>query len=208
MTDKIETAFIISYVPLLRGQAGDLLSLNSKNAAQQIKDIYDNYIDTDVGTARGCAWCMSTDDDSVGLVFAIEKAAEIHDHLTQWAEGVPQRWFDLCLYDAGARYAIALMPNFERSVERFKEANRTVNNIEIAKDAKFQLIAKPILFISDPDPVTFYKIKGKIGKRIQVGLVDPSKIANNAMKADDVLDLGSFKMNSDMYTEYLAEVMK
>jgi hypothetical protein len=93
-------------------------------------------------------------------------------------------------------------------VERFKEANRTVNNIEIAKDAKFQLIAKPILFISDPDPVTFYKIKGKIGKRIQVGLVDPSKIANNAMKADDVLDLGSFKMNSDMYTEYLAEVMK
>ena len=118
--NKIETAFVISYVPLLRGAAGDLINLKEKDAAtKQIKDIYEKYIDTDVGSVKGCAWCMSTETGEIGIALAIKNAAEIHEHLVGWAEGVPQRWFDLCLYDDGNRYAITLIPNVERSIERF-----------------------------------------------------------------------------------------
>lgn len=205
--DTIDSAFIISYVPLLRGKAGEIINLDAKTLPARIKDIYDNYIDTDIGSVKGCAWFMSEEDGDLGIAFAVKNAAEIHEHLVAWAEGVPQRWFDLCLYDTGNRYVIALMPNFARSVERFKEVNQIVNSIKVADDAKFELIFKPLTFISNPDPPNFYKIKDRLESRIQIGLVDPNKL-KVGMKADDVFDLGRFTLYNDKYIEYLAGTMK
>ena len=115
---------IISYFPLLEGRAGD-------NFDQDRIDEVTNRLDklSPFSNAEGCLWGL--ENDSPHPIFIMKRGDEIYEHLILWGEGKPEDWFELHIAHWESRYAIGLIPKLDLSVERFKDAQKLINNIEI-----------------------------------------------------------------------------
>ena len=197
--------FIISYVPLLRGTAGEYIKLSAGKTEDQLRPLLDKVYKADAGKAHGCAWSLH--NNGFDLMFVIDNAKEVHDHLIEWAEGVPQRWFDLCIDEVEDQYCVALLPKWEMSFERYREAYHLTTGHKLSRNTKAILLAKPITFISDPRPATFNAIKDKISPRVVVGLVDKADITPAGIEDDKVYSLGSFKVHRNTKYDYFKGII-
>ena len=165
--DGPRKAVVISYVPLLTGEPGRVLSFRDEEFNRLIAEA-DR---CPSGLAPACLWMA--DNGGVFPVFVMPQAHAIADHLQGWAENRPGDWFMLCFAQRQGRYVAALFPNLPGSVERF-EAAYFANHCEPSKAAGYVLLFRPLAFVSGPRH-TFGRVKKLIADPSYLGFLNPSE---------------------------------
>jgi hypothetical protein len=180
-------AVVISYVPLLTGEPGRVLSVGDEEFTRLMAEA-DR---CPSGLAHACLWMA--DNGGVFPVFVLPQAHGIADHLLAWAEDRPGDWFALSFAEQQGRYVAALFPNLPGSVERF-EAAYHANHGEPSKAAGYVLLFRPIAFVSGVRH-TFKRVKKLLGRTSMVGFMesndfDPGK--PSLLDLDCILRVGPF----------------
>jgi len=182
MPDKM-LALIISYVPLLMGEAGRT-DLDPAEVGA--------LVDQADGTAKACIW-LNKDDAGPSPCLLFEGARAIADHLKMWAEDEPEQWFKLVLAEHGGLYGLALMPNLDKGVERFRMAYQLRTGYPLPP-ADFQMIFKPLNFVSLPGHV-FSKIRKDLQSKACVCLMESSDFKGPDTDWEKLaIDLGTFEV--------------
>src|SRR5262249_41830818 len=136
-------AVVVSYVPLLKGKPGRVLSVGDEEFTRLMAEA-DR---CPSGLAHACLWIA--EDGGVFPVFVLPQAPAIADHLPGWAENRPGEWFMLCFAQRQGPYVAALFPTLPGSVERF-EAAYFANHGEPSKASNHELLFRPLAFVSGP----------------------------------------------------------
>lgn len=183
-------AILISYVPLLMGEAG-----RTDMDPGCLQDVFDQ---TPSGQAAGCVWLFK--DGELAPCFIMQQARDIADHLKAWAEGKPEEWFRLVAAESGPLYGLALMPRLDKGVERFRMAYQLRNGLPFPKDAHIKAVFKPLHFSSKPGHM-FARVKPQLGKKCAVFLVDLADVDMSDPSASDwenlPIELGRFELDFD-----------
>jgi hypothetical protein len=129
---------VVSYVPLLRGEAG--ISLEVGRAIEIFRSV-----PTDAGHVEAVVWA-GDDDGSPWPILVLDRADEVFEHLVEWAEGSPAARFKVAWTTHGNNYALALMPRIDRSVDRYKIARRLISGEDGRGDASFRIVFRPLRF--------------------------------------------------------------
>ena len=160
---------LISYFPFLEGIAGHQYSTDD---IKQIDRILDN---SKVPIINGIAWVYYPFDkqETVIPVLVVDRAKELADHLVLWAENEIERRFDLFIDDRPEGYVLALMPNINESVKRYKLA-RLMMYEEIIQDNDFQVLFGVLGTICKNG--TYKAIKDKLLKKTYIGFVGPNDL--------------------------------
>lgn len=192
------TAVVVSYVPLLRGEAGRS-DLDMKELELLIGEAD--------GTAKACVWLHDSETGPTPVLL-FDGARELAEHLREWAEDKPEEWFRLVLGQHGDLYGLALIPVLEKGVERFRMAYQLRNGLPIPKDASFQCIFKPLQFTSLPGNI-FDKIRPELQARTNVCLMDMADYHGPDTNFDDVHILGVFDVVTEgPLVEYVVDSLK
>jgi len=179
---------VISYIPLLTGRAGEILSPEDFNE--------DRFKDCHPGNVEACLWAQISEEEGVVPVFVLDRAHEVADHLVEWAENDLDRWFALCFQERGDLYTALLMPNIDESIRRFKQAQMIINRSKPPEDAKYTAIFHPLKFTSQSEN-TFKKVRDRIRDRSNVGFLDITDIDKDNpldINEEDIKSIGPFNV--------------
>lgn len=182
---------IVSYVPLL---VGDPIATFDPEDAVELSRHIDALPD---GAADGCVWL--TDDGAPCPVFIMPMAEVIASHFDAWSEGAPAEWFDLCIKSRDEKYAMVLMPRFQKSIERFGVAYQLRTGYPVPPDSHHNIIFKPLRF-STGSSATFGGMRDLIGPKMPLFLMDPADLHPTDLSKSDfskVHKLGTFHVSSD-----------
>jgi hypothetical protein len=186
---------LVSYVPLLKGKAGAAYNLGKdRQAVRAITDLVDK---APTGRAECCLW-MLDDQNRPGAVLALDQATAIAQHLKEWAENQPEKWFKVYIKEKDGKYALVLFPEVRQSLSRFKFAYLLEGGDPI-RTGQVQVITSPLHFVSGAG-TTYSAIKGRIGKTISVALVDVGLVNwENPFSLDPakIISLGEFEVGDN-----------
>jgi hypothetical protein len=172
--DGPKKAVVISYVPLLTGEPGRVLSVGDED----FKRLMAEADRCPSGLADACLWMA--EGSGVFPVFVMPQAHADADHLLVWSENRPGDWFALCFAQRQGRYVAALFPNLAGSVERF-EAAHFASHGEPSMAAGYELLFRPIAFVSNPRHTFNLEIPDRCEKCGQeLRLLDPAADAPEA----------------------------
>lgn len=181
--------FLISYIPMFRE--------DPFNSSLQLKE-FDNLLEASHdGRIEACIWFIK--DNKPFPVFVIPDMDLIVDHLMEWSENKPLKWFELNICSMENSYAIALIPNMKKSIERWKITNQLMVGYPVPKDTEFKIFFKPLNFISSGE-TSFHKVKDEIGDKLQVGFIDLKNVNRESpsqIKEEDIRTIGPFMVNRD-----------
>jgi hypothetical protein len=174
---------VVSFVPLLRAPAGYHLT-------EQERECFLERLHA-APAVRGLVWVHA--GDGFIPVFAMERGREVAEHLVEWSEGKPADWFHLYIEQTPNRYRVALIPDVQKSIERYRTSRRVLHGDVVPADARFKVIFSAIDFVSvdrgviDAIPIT---------PTMRVGILDWSDITPGTL---DVLEApiyaGPFRVN-------------
>jgi len=164
-SDKKMDFFIISYIPMLAPPDPQHAYFDPKTDMDKMTPLLEDIENVD-NMVDGIAWTIDFEP-----VFVIKHAEIIAKHIEFWSEGEVTSWFKLQWYECDGKYAMCLMPNVEKSVERHKRNYPIITGEEIPENIRYQILFKPIAFRSQDANATFYKIKDKIAKKVRVGFI-------------------------------------
>ena len=180
---------VISYVPLLTGEPGRVLSV----ADEDFKRLMAEAGRCPSGLADPCLWIA--EGGSVFPVFVLPQANAIADDLLAWSENRPGDWFALCFAQRQGRYVAVLFPNLIRSVDRFEVAYFASHG-ELSRAASYELLFRPIAFVSGVRH-TFKKVKKLIGTESVVGFLEASDFdpaTPSLLKSERIRRVGPFNV--------------
>jgi hypothetical protein len=183
-------AVVISYIPLLTGESGRVLSVGD----EEFRRLMAEADRCPSGQADACLWMA--EGGGVFPVFVLPQAQAVADHLLAWAENRPGDWFMLCFAQRQGRYVAVLFPNLPGSVERF-EAAHFASHGEPSRAAGYELLFRPIAFVSGVRH-TFKKVKKLIASPSMVGFMEPSDFdpaAPASLDLDRIRRVGPFKVS-------------
>jgi hypothetical protein len=178
---------VISYVPLLAGEPGRVLSVGD----EEFKRLMAEADRCPSGLADACLWMA--EGGGVFPVFVLPQAHAIADHLLAWAEDRPGDWFALCYAERNSRYVAALFPNLAGSVERF-EAAHFASHGDVSKAASYELLFRPIAFVSSTGH-TFGRVRKLLAGSSMVGFMEPGDFdpaAPASLDLDRIRRVGPF----------------
>jgi len=162
MCDVEKTSYIIiSYVPLMAPPDPQDMFLNKDNVSN-VEAILKDAEEVE-NSADALAWTIDHEP-----VFIIKHAELIAKHIEFWSEEDPTSWFTVNWYYRSPKYAMVLMPNLEKSVERNKKNYKLLTGEEQPDDADYKIIFKPINFSSE-NSKTFNQVKHTLPKETRVG---------------------------------------
>jgi hypothetical protein len=200
----VKKVTLVSYVPLFDGVPRTVMSEegDSDTMFNEVQKAVDNSPD---GCAMTCAWVRY--NGSAAPVLVYDDAKQIIDHLMKWSENVPSEWFRVSILEKGGVYAIALTPNIEKSIERWKYAFQLQYGYPPEKDIDFSIIFKPLYFVSGMLNI-FDKVRDSISEPFYIGFLDSSSIDLDG-KGSDVKPtwLGPFDKANTSYNEYLDSII-
>jgi hypothetical protein len=127
------TVFLRSYTPLCRGQASAVETL----APSEVNRLVVGQERYPSGQAQACVWLDHQGHPTPVLV--LEQGQQIAAHLLAWSEGYPSEWFKLHVVGVGQRYALALVPDLEQVVERWRLAYLEAHGELPAPDTRFSV---------------------------------------------------------------------
>ena len=180
-------AVVLSYLPLLTGEPGRVLSVGD----EAFKRLMAEADRCPSGLADACLWMA--EGGGVFPVFVLPQAHAIADHLLAWSESRPGDWFALCFAQRQGRYVAALFPNLVRSVDRF-EAAYFARHDKPSRAASYELLFRPLAFVSGVRH-TFKKVKKLIGSSSMVGFIEPSDFdpaPPSSLKPERIRQVGPF----------------
>lgn len=156
---------LVSYVPLLRGLAGQLLA----------PDAVGPLLDTDAGHVDAIVWALD-DAGRLSPIFAMARAEQVFEHLVEWSEGSPATWFRLLYDENDNEYAMALVPDVQRSLDRFHLAHSIATGAE-ASHEEVKVIFQPLLFRGPKSEVSRRALP-LLGEQVTVGFVDVDALSD------------------------------
>lgn len=194
MSKQKHTAVILrSYTPLCPGRASAVEALDPGEVNQLVQE-QERFPS---GQAQACIWLDHQDQPTP--VFVLEQGQEIAAHLVRWADGSPSEWFKLHAVGVGQRYALALVPDLEQVVERWRLAYLEKHGELPDPDTRFSVFFRPLYFIADGAGV-YEQVKGRLGASSYLGLLDASQFdpaRPGAVDAGAVTFLGPFALGDD-----------
>jgi len=205
--EKPPLHLVISYVPLLTGEAGSHVEADS----DQMSDLFKKIDSLPSGFADAILWSQSSEGDP-WPIFVMEDANRILDHLVDWSEGSPTSWFDFRLHSRGSDYAMALMPKVEKSIDRYKLAIGMQTGITPPKDGNYKVLFKSIHFSSTPgETSTFSIVKPMMKSSVKIGFLEKSELGANGEIPGDfdpkkIYWIGPFDVQPD-YQNFLANML-
>ena len=110
-------------MPTLMRSPHDMYDLHNKSDKDKLNkltrllnDIHDRY------QTLGIAWCMNHNKEAMPVII-INDPKIVYDHLITWAENKPEEWFTCVWESIGQDYNLFLIPNIQKSADRFKETH-------------------------------------------------------------------------------------
>jgi hypothetical protein len=180
-------AVVVSYVPLLAGEPGRVLSV----ADEEFNRLMAEADRCPSGLADACLWMA--DNGGIFPVFVLPQAHAITEHLVAWAENQPGKWFSVCFAEWRDRYVAALFPRLAWSVERF-EAAHFIHYGDLSNAEGYELLCRPLVFVSGPRH-TFGQVKKLIADPCYLGFLEPSEFdpaTPKALNLDRIRRVGPF----------------
>jgi hypothetical protein len=132
------TRVLVSSVPLLAGRPGEHLR------ADVIEHLVKGRVS--VPSVRAIYWIQAERVD-VPLL-AVDQSRAVVEHLIAWAEGHPEDWFHLQLEITAVQYSLVLMPDLQKSIERYRMARRILHSEVVPEGTSFKIICRPLALTS------------------------------------------------------------
>ncbi len=178
---------LVSYVPLLRGLAGQLLA----------PDAVAPILDTSAGHVDAIVWAVD-DAGRFSPIFAMAGAEEIFEHLVEWSEGSPATWFRLLYDEHDDEYAMALVPDVQRSLDRFRLAHSLAPGTEAAHE-EVRVFFQPLLFRGPKSDVSRRALP-LLGGNVTVGFVDVELLSGGLENLDSraTSEIGPLRCERDV----------
>lgn len=202
------SAFVVSYVPLLTGRAGAGVSIDSMEVRDVVNDVLAEVEKLPDGRVAACIWLSK--DNSPYPVLAIENMNQIVDHIEWWAEGKPLDWFELKLLNRDGKYAVVLVPRFEKSVERWNLAYQLRVGYPPPRNTDYKIIFRAIHFVSGTN-TTYDAVKDLIGNELKIGFIDLKNVNRedpSQIDDSDIRILGSFPVSQNAnLDEYIGSIL-
>ena len=179
---EVGAAVIISYFPFICQHISHFPTTTDRPTPDLIRRLAEVVVESArFAEAKGCLW---VEHEGLTPVLMIDKAQELYDDLTIWAESKHASWLtlDWCMH--GECYVLALIPKFEQSVRRFK-LRYLMEQEEIWQRSKVSVLFQPLRFFSaNPNPLFYKWSTGKTSTKI--GLLDPTNVdlTSQAMKTE------------------------
>ena len=196
--DKIDKVILISYVPLMLGEAG--VTFDNSLVGKELAEFLDHLPS---GEIHACIWMMK--DDKPFPIFVIQDMDDIVDHMLIWSEDKPVNWFELKIASNAEKYAIALAPSLPKSIERWRLAYQLRVGYPPPKNVEYKVLFRPLNFTSGGGSSAYFQIKDKIGKELRIGFIDLKNVDRNNpnnIKDEDVRTLGPFPVNTGVDFSY------
>jgi len=198
------TVLLVSYIPFLVGDplAGDI-------TVEQVQTMLE---ESPESAAICCIWASRNGKPSP--VFVYDHANEMYEHLVAWAENKPVDWFNLHLATKGSKYVIALIPNHQKSIERWRIAYQIRVGFPPPEAIHYNILFRSPFFVST-SANTFQQVRSQIGADLEIGfldssLINPDDIMGSLQKLEDsqIKWLGPFKISSNQdMQEYLDKIL-
>lgn len=203
-----KTYLVISYFPLFdpRDQPGVLPGKHvDLKDEEDVKRIFGD-LPSGHGHVEACLWVI--DDDKPCPIFVLESAQAIYDHMEMWSEDEVEDWFELAIGEHNDRYGIVLMPNIQKSIDRYRLARKLFYGEDIPADAKFNLLFDTIRFTSQSAGL-LASLKDKIGDSMKLMFLDSDHLCRENPEETDwekAIEVGNFSVKRDCrYIEDLIE---
>lgn len=183
---------LVSYFPLLRGQAGRTFDFQKERDALQ--RITKQLEATPSARASACLWMLDEDQRPLP-VLALEQAEAIAAHLVECAENDPAKWFQVYLREKDGKYALVLFPEIRQSLSRFRFAHLLEGGDPVTS-GQVQVLTHPLHFVSGGG-TAYAAIRDRIGPTLKVGLVEVTRLdLTNPFGLDPALiqELGTFSV--------------
>lgn len=171
-----------------------------------LKDVLGDVRDVEV---RACLWGLS--DGVPVAVLAVDGAKDLCDNMRWWSEGDPVKWFRVVVGEHNGRYAVAIHPKVDLSVERMR-LNVAVHRPDVVwDDSKVDVFFCPVVFTSETVG-NFAKIKGYIGDQVKVGFIEVGDLERFGVVSGEVFEgfvheLGVCEVAGAEYGEWLEKVL-
>lgn len=198
---RLTHMMVFSYWPLLRSlesfgltpaKAQDLQE-GDEDTVREVMDHLDQ--EYTAGAVEAIAW--SSIDGVPAPVFVMDRAKEVAEHLTEWAEGNPGEWFKMRLIsrdldDGDTQYAIVLMPDLEKGIQRMRA------NTGIEEEMTYTIVFRPIRFTGRGP--AFKSIEGMLPDRIRLSFLDKESIdfgdaqAFENLGEQELIEVGEFEL--------------
>ncbi len=187
MSDAVAKRLLIGYLPLFDSNAagvapGSYVDLESWDSLQQqVGDV----------TVHGIAWLKYPDPNSESVipVFIMDDGLAVASHMSEWIDGDPER-FSLMAQQYEGGYAIALVPDPQKSINRWKAARHLYHG-ETVGDEEFIVCYRQIGVFCLGD--RFAKLIPLLRDFTDVGFVNKSDIEDQT-KDPEMTILGPFKL--------------
>lgn len=201
----MELGVVVSYIPGMRPKK---MFLTDKEEISQLSTLVD---DASLGEAKGCAWTVTGNRAEVNLI--MQDAALVAEHLAEWTEGEPEKWFHFMHVKKDGMYSLALFPDINKSIERTRIQYQLNNGgwpIKMAE--KMSVFFRPIMFVSK-STVGYDQSQMWLGKKIKVFVLDVKDVPLNSQPSEEAIGnrilLGDFKIfQQSPLGNYLEEMMK
>jgi hypothetical protein len=207
MSDKKPVVLLLSYAPMVRADDPRMagLDLNDPKTPELITNYYDSLPDS---MANGCIW-IKEDNGAALPILIYPDARNIADHLVEWAEGKPEDYFHISLAEEGSSYVLLLMPELQRSVDRYRLQYKLKNKREM-EESEFNIIFRP-LHVFAPNAQTYPQVKQDVPKdKMKVGLLDIRSISPDmSYNPSDIIWIGPLRVGPpDSAKEWLEDNLK
>lgn len=193
-----DDVFLVSYIPLLR----DTSLFKEVKSPEHFEEILKKIgFDSTNNEAIGCIWYVN--DGEFFPVIVLENADEIASHLIEWSDNQPEKWFKVHYAKDKFKYAMALSPNVDESINRFKINHQLRTGYPVPKKTKFQVLFKYIHFTSALREIDFKQSKMKVkfldSKYVNKENFDPSCVEN-------AIEIGEFEfVNNSKFAKQILE---
>lgn len=187
------TNIIFSYMPLLVGEPG--VALGGEAVIKKSAEIESTIDQLPQGDALACVWTVEEDGTPhAGLV--MERAGEIAKHLRFWAEGKPEDWFSVQYRQREGAYALALIPNFRKSSERWRIAFHLKYGYP-APNGGESFLFRPLRFASESSS-SFSELSRHLNGKAKVTLIEADGLTREnlvkSFREAPTFEVGKFDM--------------
>ena len=163
---------LVSYIPLLRGSPGKLVD------PAEVAPL----LDTDAGHVDAIAWAAG-DDGELSPVLAMDRANDVFDHLVEWSEGAPATWFKLVVDESDDEYAMALVPDAQRSLDRFLLAWSLLAGTDVPSADEVRVLFQPLVFRGPKSDVSRRALPLLRGE-VTIGFLDVRELSAGDARLD------------------------
>jgi hypothetical protein len=104
-------------------------------------------------------------------ILVYDRAHEIAEHLVEWTEGDPGEWFRVHFHERDGRYAIAIQPDLDKSIRRFRTAYFVAQGELLPPDISIKVMFQPLTFVSGVEHC-FGQVPDQLPQHLHVGFLN------------------------------------